>query len=142
MASVNRVTIIGNLTRDPEIRNTPKGTAVAELGVAINRTWKDDSGNKQEETTFVDVTFWGKQAEVLAQYTKKGDPIYIEGRLQLDTWDDKETGKKRSKLKVTGEQFQFLGRKKGDDARPDQQRSEQASQDPSNRDEDGEEIPF
>lgn len=115
MPSLNKVQLIGNLTRDPELRHTPKGTAVAELGIAINRTWKDDSGNKQEETTFVDVTFWGRQAEVIQQYCSKGDPIYIEGRLQLDTWDDKDTGKKRSKLRTIGENFQFLkGKSDGD----------------------------
>jgi single-strand DNA-binding protein len=115
MANLNKVLLIGNLTRDPELRHTPKGTAVAELGLAINRTWKDDSGNKQEETTFVDITFWGRQAEVIQQYCAKGDPLYVEGRLQLDTWDDKETGKKRSKLRIIGEQFQFLASKNSGD---------------------------
>jgi single-strand DNA-binding protein len=90
------------------LRHTPKGTAVAELGLAINRVWKDDAGQKQEETTFVDVTLWGRQAELAQQYLSKGNPVYIEGRLNLDTWDDKTTGQKRSKLKVIGENLQFL----------------------------------
>lgn len=114
MANLNKVMLIGNLTRDPELRHTPRGTAVAELGLAINRTWTDDQKGKQEETTFVDVTLWGRQAETVQQYLTKGSPIYIEGRLNLDTWDDKATGQKRSKLKVIGESFQFLsGNKAG-----------------------------
>lgn len=108
MASLNKLMLIGNLTRDPELRHTPKGTAVAEISLAINRTWTNESGQKQEEVTFVEATFWGRQAETLQQYTSKGDPLFIEGRLQLDTWDDKDTGKKRSKLRVVGEHFQFL----------------------------------
>jgi single-strand DNA-binding protein len=109
MANLNKVMIIGNLTRDPELRHTPKGTAVAELGIAINRVWRDEQGQKQEDTTFVDVTLWGRQAEVAQQYLSKGSPCYIEGRLTLDTWDDKTTGQKRSKLKVVGETLQLLG---------------------------------
>lgn len=101
--------LIGNLTRDPEVRYTPKGTAVTDIGMAINRNYSTDDGDKREETTFVDITFWGRQAEVLGQYMKKGRPLYVEGRLQLDTWDDKNSGQKRSKLKVIGENFQFIG---------------------------------
>ncbi|MEO7101666.1 MAG: single-stranded DNA-binding protein [Luteolibacter sp.] len=108
MANLNKVMLIGNLTRDPELRHTPKGTAVAELGLAINRVWMDEQRGKQEETTFVDVTLWGRQAELAQQYLVKGRPVYIEGRLNLDTWDDKATGQKRSKLKVIGENLQFL----------------------------------
>jgi single-strand DNA-binding protein len=100
--------LIGNLTRDPELRHTPKGTAVSEISMAINRVWNNDQGQKQEETTFVEVTLWGRQAELAQQYLVKGRPVYIEGRLQLDSWDDKETGKKRSKLRVIGENMQFL----------------------------------
>ena len=85
MANLNKVMLIGNLTRDPELRHTPKGTAVAEIGLAINRVWNNDQGQKQEETTFVEVTFWGRQAELAQQYLTKGRPVYIEGRLQLDT---------------------------------------------------------
>jgi single-strand DNA-binding protein len=109
MANLNRVLLIGNLTRDPEVRYTPKGTAVAEIGLAINRTYSGEDGEKKEETTFVDVTLWARQAETAGQYLKKGRQVFIEGRLQLDTWDDKQTGQKRSRLRVVCENFQFLG---------------------------------
>jgi len=110
MANLNRVFLIGNLTRDPELRYTPSGTAVAQLGLATNRKWKDrQSGEMREETTFVDIELWGKQAELAGQYLAKGRPVFIEGRLRLDQWEDRNTGQKRSKLKVVGERFQFLG---------------------------------
>jgi len=108
MANLNKVMLIGNLTRDPELRHTPSGKSVSELGLAINRVWNNDQGQKQEETTFVEVTLWGRQAELAQQYLTKGRPVYIEGRLQLDSWDDKETGKKRTKMRVIGENMQFL----------------------------------
>src|SRR5438093_13714980 len=109
MASYNKVLLMGNLTRDPEIKYTPKGMAVTELGLAVNREYTTDSGEKREEVTFVDVTVWGRQAETSAEYLKKGRPVFIEGRLQLDTWDDKASGQKRSKLRVVAERVQFLG---------------------------------
>ncbi len=109
MANLNKVMLIGNLTRDIELKYTPKGSAIAELGLAINRRYKTDTGEQKEETTFVDVTLWGRQAEIAKEYLSKGKPVYIEGRLQLDSWDDKQTGQKRSKLKVTGEAMQLLG---------------------------------
>ncbi len=108
MANLNKVMLIGNLTRDPELRYTPSGKAVADISLAINRVWNNDAGQKQEETIFVDVTLWSRQAELAQQYLTKGRGVYIEGRLQMDTWDDKETGKKRSKLKVVGDNLQFL----------------------------------
>ena len=108
MANLNKVMLIGNLTRDPELRYTPSGKAVADISIAINRVWVNDAGQKQEDTTFVDVTLWGRQAELAQQYLTKGRGAYIAGRLQMDTWDDKETGKKRSKLKVVGDNLQFL----------------------------------
>lgn len=112
MSNFNKVILAGNITRDPELRHTPSGTAVAELGIAINRSWFNKSTNKKnEETTFVDVTLWGKTAEIAAEYLTKGRSVLIEGRLQLDTWQDKETGKNRSKLKVVGENLQMLGGK-------------------------------
>jgi single-strand DNA-binding protein len=111
MANLNRVLLIGNLTRDPELRYTPQGTAVAELGLAINRVSTDTEGRKHEETTFVDVTLWTRLAEIAGQYLKKGSPVFIEGRLQLDTWDDKQTGQKRSRLRVVGSHLQLLGSK-------------------------------
>jgi single-strand DNA-binding protein len=113
MASVNRVTLIGNVTRDPEVKFTPKGSAVTDIGLAINRNYTLDNGEKREEVTFVDVTFWGRQAETIGEYVKKGRSIYVEGRLQLDTWDDKQSGQKRSKLRIVGENFQFLGNRPG-----------------------------
>lgn len=113
MASLNKVQIIGNITRDPEIKYTPKGTAVVDLGVAMNRVFTAETGEKREEVTFVDVTFWGRQAEVINEYCKKGRPLYIEGRLQLDSWEDKTTGQKRTRLRVVGENFQFLGSRSG-----------------------------
>src|SRR6476619_4482858 len=109
MASFDKVILLGNLTRDPEVRYTPKGSAVADLGIAVNRQYTLESGEKREEVTFVDVTFWGRTAEVAGEYLKKGRPVFIEGRLQLDTWDDKQSGQKRSKLKVIGEGLQLLG---------------------------------
>jgi single-strand DNA-binding protein len=109
MASFNKVILIGNLTRDPELRYTPKGTAVAKLGLAVNRQWKTDSGEAREEVTFIDIDAFGRSAEVIGQYCKKGKPLMIEGRLKYDTWDDKQTNQKRSKLSVVLESFQFLG---------------------------------
>lgn len=113
MASYNKVMLLGNCTRDPEVKYTPKGTAVTDLGLAVNRVYTADNGEKREETTFVDVTMWGRQAEVAGEYLKKGRPVFIEGRLQLDTWDDKQTGQKRSKLRVVCENFQLLGSRDG-----------------------------
>lgn len=109
MASLNKVMLIGNLTRDPEIRYTPKGQAVTDIGLAVNRVYSTESGEKREEVTFIDITLWGRTAEVVHQYCKKGRPLFVEGRLQLDTWDDKQTGQKRSKLKVIGDGIQLLG---------------------------------
>ena len=110
MASFNKVILLGNLTRDPQVRYTPSGTAVAEIGLAVNRYWFDKQSNsRREETTFVDVTLWGRDAEVAGEYLAKGRPVLIEGRLQLDTWDDKQTGQKRSKLRVVAERMQMLG---------------------------------
>src|SRR4030088_1493884 len=113
MANLNRVLLIGNLTRDPEIRYTPKGTAVADIGLAVNRVFTGEDGEKREEVTFVDVVLWSRLAEIAEQYLKKGRPVFIEGRLQLDSWDDKQTGQKRSKLRVIGENMQMLGSRQG-----------------------------
>jgi single-strand DNA-binding protein len=118
MASFNKVILMGNLTRDPELRVTPKGTAVCQIGIAVNQTYKDKDGNTKDETTFVDVDVFGRQAEVIAKYMTKGRPILIEGRLKLDSWESKE-GEKRSKLKVVLENFQFVGsRGDGEGAAP------------------------
>src|SRR5215467_3574109 len=109
MANFNKVILAGNLTRDPEMRYTPKGTAVAKFGMAINRNWKNENGEQQSEVTFVDIEAWGRQAEVVCQYLKKGNPFLVEGRLKLDQWEDKNTHQKQSKLKVVLEGFSFLG---------------------------------
>jgi len=109
MANLNRVLLIGNLTRDPEIRYTPKGTAVADIALAVNRVFTGEDGEKREEVTYVDVVVWSRLAEIAEQYLKKGRPVFIEGRLQLDSWDDKQTGQKRSRLRVVAENLQMLG---------------------------------
>ncbi len=109
MASFNKVILLGNLTRDPEVRYTPKGSAVCDLGIAVNRQYTLDNGEKREEVTYVDVVLWSRLAEIAGEYLRKGRPVFIEGRLQLDTWDDKQSGQKRSKLRVIGETMQLLG---------------------------------
>src|SRR5258707_4343783 len=113
MASFNKVILLGNLTRDPEVRYTQKGSAVADLGIAVNRQYTLENGEKREEVTFVDVTFWGRTAEVAGEYLKKGRPVFIEGRLQLDSWEDKQSGQKRSKLRVVAEGMQLIGSRGG-----------------------------
>jgi single-strand DNA-binding protein len=116
MASFNKVILVGNLTRDPELRYTPKGMAIAKFGLAVNRVWKNEAGETKEEVTFVDIDVFGRTAENVGQYMRKGSPILIEGRLRLDTWDDKQTGQKRSKLGVVAETVQFLGAPRGAEA--------------------------
>lgn len=113
MANLNKVLLLGNLTRDPEVRYTPKGTAVGDLGLAVNRRVNDGNGNWSDEVTFVDVTVWGTNAENAQKYLTKGRGVFIEGRLQMDTWEDKQSGQKRSKLKVVAEVLQFLPDGKG-----------------------------
>jgi single-strand DNA-binding protein len=109
MASFNKVILAGNLTRDPELRYTPGGMAIAKFGLALNRKWKDSqSGEMKEEVTFVDIDAFGKQAETIGQYLKKGRPILVEGRLRLDQWEDKQTQQKKSRLGVVLESFSFL----------------------------------
>ncbi len=114
MANLNKVMLIGNLTRDPELRVTPKGTAICQFGLAVSRQFKDESGQNREETTFVDVEAWGRQGETISKYCTKGRPLFVEGRLKLDQWEDKASGQKRSKLKVVLENFQFLGGGRGE----------------------------
>ena len=115
MANFNKVILAGNLTRDPELRYTPKGTAIAKIGLAINRKWRNEAGELKDETTFVDVDAFGKTAETIGQYLKKGRPILVEGRLRYETWEDKQSGQKRSKLGVVMDSFQFMdsGRSEG-----------------------------
>jgi single-strand DNA-binding protein len=111
MASYNRVILVGNLTRDPELRYIPSGTAVTEVGLAVNDRRKNSAGEWVDETTFVDVTLWGRTAEIASEYLNKGSSVLIEGRLKLDTWE--KDGKKNSKLRVIGERMQMLGGRGG-----------------------------
>ena len=113
MPNLNKVMLMGNLTRDPEIKYTPKGTAIAVFGIATNRSYTLESGEKREEVTFVDCEAYARLAEVIGEYCKKGKPIFVEGRLKLDTWDDKTSGQKRSKMKVIVEVMQLLGSRDG-----------------------------
>lgn len=115
MANFNKVILMGNLTRDPELRNLPSGTAVVEFGLAVNRTWSDQSGEKRESTTFVDCKAMGRTAEIIGQYMSKGRPIFIEGRLEFRTWEAKDGSGKRSKLDVMVESFQFIGSQRRED---------------------------
>ncbi len=112
MANLNKVMIIGNLTSDPEVRTTPRGTSLTELRLAVNRvSGGQGEGERREETTFLDVTCWGRTGEVAAQYLAKGRPVFIEGRLQQDTWEDKQTGQRRSRIRIVAENLQLLGGK-------------------------------
>ena len=111
MANFNKVILAGNLTRDPELRYTPAGKAIAKFGLAVNRSWTNEAGEKKEEVLFIDISAFARQAEVISQYFKKGRPILIEGRLKLDTWDDKQSGAKRSKHEVILESFSFIDTK-------------------------------
>ena len=115
MANLNKVMLIGNLTRDPELRVTPKGTAICTFSLAVNRKFKDDSGGEREEVTYIDIEAWGKSGENISKYCTKGRPLFVEGRLRLDQWEDKNTKEKRSRMKVVLENFQFLGSGRGGD---------------------------
>ena len=142
MASFNRVILVGNLTRDPQVKYTPGGTPVAEIGLAVNRQWFDKQTNsRKEEVTFVDVTLWGRTAEVADEYCTKGGQVLIEGRLQTDSWEDKESGQKRTKLKVVCENLTMLGTRGGsrDDQRPANTNYGEEPQVPPVTDED---VPF
>jgi len=127
---------MGNLTREPELRWTPNGKAVCEIGMAINREWRNDKDEKMSDVIFVDVTLWGKAGEAVAEYLKKGDPIFVNGRLQMDSWTDKATGQKRTKLKVVAEGFQFIGGKRQEDGEERErydQKAERNERPPANR---------
>jgi single-strand DNA-binding protein len=117
MPNLNKVMLMGNLTRDPELRYTPNNTPVVNLGLAVNRRWRNQQGEVQEETTFVDCEAWSRAAEVINQYLRKGRPVFIEGRLKLDQWQDKD-GQNRSKLKVIVENFQFTDSPAGGQEQP------------------------
>ena len=154
MASFNKVILAGNLTRDPELRYTPKGTAIAKIGLAINRRWATETGEQKEEVTFVDVDIFGRTAENVGQYMRKGRPIMIEGRLKLDQWDDKQTGQKKSRLGVVLETFQFLdsGNREGGPgpgvpsapapSRPRAATPPPAEAEPDSSPSDGDDVPF
>lgn len=153
MASLNKVFLIGNLTRDVEVRYTPAGKAVAGVGIAVNQKWKDANGEQHEDVTFVDLTIWGKTAELAAQYLGKGSSVHVSGRLRTETWDDKQTGQKRSKLSVTVDELQFLDSKRQDgaprqrtavDSAREAQQRPRATPPPYEGDAgmDGDEIPF
>ncbi len=121
MANLNKVMLIGNLTADPEPRTTPRGTALTELRIAVNRMAPGpNEGERREETTFLDVTCWGRTGEIAAQYLTKGRPVFIEGRLQMDTWEDRQTGQKRSRIRIIAENLQLLsgGRNEGGASAP------------------------
>jgi len=113
MASYNKVILLGNLTRDPELRVTPKGTAICQFGLAVNRKFRDASGSTREEVTFVDIEAWDKQGENISKFCTRGSPLLVEGRLKLDQWDDKTSGQKRSKLKIVLENFQLVSSRDG-----------------------------
>jgi single-strand DNA-binding protein len=145
MASFNKVVLMGNLTRDVEVRYPGGASAVCDIGLAINRTWFDKASNqKKEEVTFVDVTLWGRDAEVAGEYLAKGRSVLIEGRLSLDQWDDKATGQKRSKLKVTGERMVMVGGKgeKSDATQEVEQDSSNLSESAESQVTGGEDVPF
>jgi single-strand DNA-binding protein len=114
MADLNKVFLMGNLSFDPELRRTPSGTAVAELRMVTSRSWMSKDGERREEKLFIDVTVWDRQAENCCQYLRKGSPIHVEGSLKMDTWDDKSTGEKRSKIRVHADRVQFLDSRRGD----------------------------
>jgi single-strand DNA-binding protein len=148
MSSYNKCILLGNLTRDPETRVTPKGTTICQIGLAVNSSYKDKDGNAKEEVTYVDVDCFGKQAEVIAKYMTKGKPILIDGRLKLDSWQDKD-GNKRTKLKVVLDSFTFVGggRQSDDDSGQDTRKSSRETQ-PEVQDNtkregvDSEDVPF
>lgn len=144
MANYNKVFLMGNLTRDPELRYTTGGTAVASMGIAVNRKWRSQAGEDREETTFVELNAFARQAEVMSEYLSKGRPVFIEGRLKLDQWQDKATGANRSKLTVTVENFQFLGGR-GDQSGPRRQKPSGGQGRPGNNQAppgDDDDIPF
>lgn len=143
MADLNRVILAGNLTRDPEVRYTSSGLAVADLGLALNDRYKNKSGEWVESTCFVDVVVWGRQAETTGEYLSKGSPVLIEGRLQLDQWETPQ-GEKRSKLRVRADRVQFLGgprRTEPGDA-PDRLSAPSAGQAPEPEEGDAGDVPF
>lgn len=132
MSSYNKVILLGNVTREPDIRFTPKGACIADVGLAINRQYTTEGGEKREEVTFVDLTFFNRMAEIVQEYVHKGDPLFVEGRLQLDQWEDKQTGDKKSRMKVVGQVLQLLGqRREGKDTGAPPKRDSRANSGPA-----------
>ena len=140
MASFNKVILIGNLTRDPELKYTPKGTAACQIGMAVNRKWRNEQGQDQEEVTFLDVQSWGKQAEAISKYLRKGSPLFVEGRLKLEEWE--KDGKKQSKLRVVLESFQFLGGAKQEGAQAPKAASAAPTASTDGSEPEADDIPF
>ena len=142
MANLNKVFLIGNLTRDPELRYTPSGTAIVNFGIAVNRSWKDQSGEVKKEVCFVDISMFGRRAEVISEYFSKGNPIFIEGRLRFEQWETKDC-QKRITLRVVAEDFQFLGKtRKGEGADSPDETGFNNKQSKAPTDINDEEIPF
>lgn len=140
MASFNKVILIGNLTRDPEVKYLPKGTAVCNISMAVNRRWKNEAGDDKEDVYFADCKAFGKQAETIGQWVKKGHPLMIEGRLTREEWDDKKTGEKKSATRIMIESFQFLkGREEGAAPAPRASTAPSAAPKP---DLDADDVPF
>ena len=140
MASFNKVILIGNLTRDPELKFLPKGTGVCNISMAVNRRWKTETGEEREDVYFADCKAFGKQAETLSQYVKKGHPLMIEGRLTREEWDDKKSGEKKSATRIMIESFQFLkSREDGAASAPRRESTQAAATKP---DLDGDDLPF
>ena len=146
MSSVNKVMILGRLTRDVELKYLQSGTALAEVGVAVDHRYKGKDGEWQSKPVFVDVTLWARTAEIASEYLGKGSQVHIEGRLDLDQWEDKETGKKRSKLKVVGEKLTMVGKKgEGGGSRSEYAepiKDKPAERDPGEEGDEGSDVPF
>lgn len=142
MPSYQKLIMIGHLTRDPELKNLPNGKAICKFGIAVNRNWTTDTGEKKEEVCFVDVDCFGRTAENVAQYMRKGSALLVEGRLKLDQWDDKATGAKRSKLGVVAETVTFMGGRKSDEVPEPPVASGSASDDNKGPIPEGDDVPF
>ncbi|MFN7140529.1 MAG: single-stranded DNA-binding protein [Limisphaerales bacterium] len=152
MPSFNKVILAGNLTRDPELRYTSSGVAIAKITIAVNRKWRTETGEQKEEVTFIDVDCFRKQAETIGQYMKKGSPILVEGRLKLEQWEDKQTQQKRSRLGVVMEAFEFLsagnrteggsGSSEAPRSRPAAAKPVPANDDPDMPPPDDDDVPF
>lgn len=144
MPSYNKVILIGNLTRDPELKYTPKGAAICDIGIAVNRKWKTEGGQEQEEVAFIDCTAFGKTAETVAKFFRKGAPIMVEGRLKMDSWEDRQTNQQRTKLKVVLESFTFVGGEKDSDSNREERTRQPRQSNPqhSTDTDDDSDVPF